>query len=499
MTIILLVGIIFFSASIIYLSELYKIEVAAVKVRYWLWMIPILIFLCSRLLPFALNGNHPLGYDTGFYNYSINKTRTEIEHNQSFILAKLFNSTELESPGSHLINKGLILLGLSNWSIIYVIYIIMGALAGLLIYLITKTYFDNLSALIAALLYSASYTQLLSYYALFWKNAIGIVLVLSIIYLLEKKEKKLWFIVLPTFLFLLITHKTSAIICILSLVAYFLSSSVYQLKYKLIGLVFLTACSAVFIWSNQVAFMSIWQLITTKSNTHDVFSLREGLFINLWQYINFAFIYIPFAIVTAKHLFKTKKSDNLVLYLGAISFVIVVFQLIFYRRVIIFLDIAAIILASPAIAKLYLIVRSKTTIRFASILFGALFIILLSRNFYWQYIQAPTLPETEIKNIESMALVYPELKIFVYDAYYTPWLYGFSGHAIVAPGWGDTGWNYDKWVVFWSTGMETRIEMIKDFTEDNKSIIIYSVDNDFSLINHSCLNRLKSHFYLLNC
>src|ERR1035437_7459405 len=84
----------------------------------WLFVIPVIIFFVSRLLPFVLYGPHPLGYDTGFYEHALTQERAGA-------LGVLQISDE-ESAGDRILMKSFIALGFSDGAILYLVYILVG-------------------------------------------------------------------------------------------------------------------------------------------------------------------------------------------------------------------------------------------------------------------------------------------------------------------------------------------------------------------------------------
>ena len=116
-------------------------------------LIPIIIFLFARIFPFAIYGPHPLGYDTGFYNYNIEKDRAELSEGNIWGLhGREISIDKVESLGSKSVNKILISLGFSNKAIMYWFYIGIGFFSMLLLYFLVRRIFTEEAALFSLFL-----------------------------------------------------------------------------------------------------------------------------------------------------------------------------------------------------------------------------------------------------------------------------------------------------------------------------------------------------------
>lgn len=467
-----------------------KEEERDINIPNYLLIIPFLIFLVSRLLPFYLYGPHPLGYDTGFYNYHIEKERTVVLEKGFLNLSSFANLAEVESRGERIIIRLFIALGFSNWMILYLFYILAGMLAGFLIYLLAKLYFGKTAAFFSSFIYSISFVQYLAYWEMFWKNAVGLSLMLLVFYLVEQKKLKNYIISFILVALIFITHKTTTFILFLSLLIHFL---IKEKKYRihLVILLFIVAIPA--IWLNKSLIIYLWEQISSGFKAHyDFFSVREGIFIDWPDFFKYSFFYLPFGVLTALQLLF-KKKNNAVLILFFVSFLFILIRFIFYQRLFIFLDISLIILAGfsfyQIIKKIYLILPRNYT----NIFIVILFLILSSFFFYKAIRQAPLVGANEIADIEAMRGIMPSVKIFTYDSYYTPWLYGFSGHKIIAPGWGDLKWNLEKWEIFWEAGSGEKKKMLSEFSQP---ILVYAQDDFFAVNKDSSFKWVKNKFYL---
>ncbi|MBU4370193.1 glycosyltransferase family 39 protein [Patescibacteria group bacterium] len=481
-----------FSAFIGFVVLLYKPQVdGGFSISKYFLIIPLSIFLISRLLPFILYGPHPLGYDTGFYKYNINQERS---HN----LGGLFSSVD-ESTGSRIITETLVNIGFSDQAIMYGFYIFVGALIGLFIYLLAKIYFGETAAIFSVFAYSISFVQYLAFWNMFWKNAVGLCLSLLIFLLIEKNKLVYFLAVLPLIVAVIITHKTSAFLLILSLALYAVLNKKIKNSYKILSIAALSALGMTFLFINKDITLYIWQQVNSGFKTYyDFFSVKEGIFIDTYQFFNigFSFFYIPFALLTILSLFKNRKINQVLIYLSICVFIILA-KFIFYKRVLIFLDISLLIFFGYSFSIFVEKIKIATSERYIKVF---LFILLFSPTFLF-FInvtnQKPLISKEEIKSIEDFRTITPILRLFTYNSYYTPWLYGFSGHKIIAPGWGDDKWDFKKWQIFWGSNMENKKEMLADF---RPPILIYDNGDGFFQFNEgSCFTKIKNNLYVFSC
>ncbi|MDD4607201.1 MAG: hypothetical protein PHS07_02580 [Patescibacteria group bacterium] len=478
------------------------------------WLIlPLMLILISHFLPFILYGQHPLGYDTGFYNYNINKERQFLSQNQTTpMIIKIdqsqlvkdhqvgwlsrlknlsFDLTLIESLGSRWLTRGLIRLGWTNWMILYLFPILMSILLGWLIYILAKKHFNQSTAWWSILFYSLSLTQFLIYWHVFWKNILGLVIIFAILNLLSLKNKTGLGLALFLILFLLFSHRTSFFLIILVLIIYLIVSD-YKFKYYLlVGLILL---SLFFSWFNRGLIIYLWQQIASNFEAYyDFFAIRQGSFIEWSQYLIYSCFYLPLAVLGLIDLIKKKKINIIVIYtliLGAL----VLGKFIFYTRLIGFLDLGIIILAGYGFSNL--LIKTDYFKKFEWLAGGVYFLIAV---YFFTLVtaQQSLISQTELKNIQQMRNYYPQVKIFVPDSYYASWLYGFSDHEIIAPGLQDR-WSLEKWQIFWLADINKQVEMLSQYKQ---FLLIYKSQTSFidPTLDNQCFKKINEYFYLFIC
>lgn len=459
--------------------------------KYWI-ILPIIIFLFIRLLPFIINQEHPLGYDTGFYYYSLEKQRDNIDNNGFLSNIKGINKDleVTESIGSRFITNILIISNFSNQAILYWLYILIGLMSGFLIYLITKKHFGQYPALLSFCLYSLSTVQYTAFTNMLWKNNIGVFLILLSIYLIEILQQRKKYYLLASYsiiisLILMITNKTSAFIFIIILIGYILINQTkknYKIYFSLILIILISI----------LAYLNLDQLTDFYQN-HDRFNIKNGEFITWWTYITYTILYLPFGIYTAYKLWSTKKY-NLILILFSLTLFLTIIHFLFYQRLFIFLDLAIIILACPAIINLgkYFKIKNKTWLIGCLIFYIAIFSYPLLKY-------EPMIEHDKLMDIKKLNDLPSYFRVFTDQTKNISWLYGFSGHPVIGPGWPDpkrpdNNWSYERWKSYWNNDITVKEQYLNEL---NKTIIINT--KELKNLNPDCLDKINNHFSFFKC
>lgn len=427
-----------------------------------IFFLSVFIFLLSRILPFYLHGPHPLGYDTGFYYYNLENDRKEMDEGVFFNFRDGNSYDFVESPGSEIINKIFIYLGFSNDFILYWFYILVGLANLLLIYFLVKKTLGESSAVISSFVYSISYTQYLAYWFMLWKNSVGILLTLSIIYLLSFDNKVGRISSFFLFLFLIFFHKTSAILLLITFTVYLLFSKKVR-KLHLVGLAVLLIVF-VFLYSELIVFL-IKQVYSGFLMNNDPANIKEGIFIEFKEYIKYSFAYLPFSILGMYYAIKKSRESIPIIILTTISFLFIITNFVFYKRLIIFFDLGMIFFFGYGFLIFWKELSSRVD-KIKQVIF-LFFLFFISLTIYFNWI---TRLETIMKKEEIYAIIeiqekYNDFKILYTGEDFNSWLFGFSGHQVIFPEWDD--WNYLQ--------SEEKMSRIEAFEE---SLLIYSFQKE---------------------
>jgi hypothetical protein len=426
--------------------------------------IPLLLIALIRFLPFILYHPDPLGYDTGFYFYAVSQERTALELHQPLLdvqdLKSNLNYFKANSLGLRALLRIFIQAGLSDRAIVYLVPIFFCQLIGVQLYLLARRLFSDQAAQLSLWLYALSFTQFLVYWEVLWRNIIGLSILLSILLLLDYKRRNLIAAAILALL-LVMVHKTSAVVLIIILAI----SAIFFLKKNknqaLILILIFSAASLCFYRDLIQLLAAGWQ---DSENQIDFFGVKAGIFIDLPSYLKYSALYLPFGIYA---LFQRQKSSQaksikiFIIVLGAW----LLFRLFFYQRLLLYFDIWLIIFGGQGI--LLVGDRIKNFQKYKIFAVAVLGVSLLTVEISWVKLQQPLLGYSEMQAIKTMRHEQQKYSAFTCDSYYTPWLLGFSGHKIIAPGWGDGKWLLEDWQKFWAD--EDQYQLL---TLHNKPLLI---------------------------
>ena len=408
-----------------------------------LFILSILLILITRLIPY-LNNKIPLGYDSGIYKYGI---ESGLKNLDNWIL-----QGGLE-PGFLYLMEVFKLFFSSDFILKYIL-ILFCVLLGISIYLVSKTYFNKTTGLLAILIYSLSIIQLLTFQYMYYKNIIALSLILLSIYFLEKKQ------VIPFIILASISggiHRPTFYIFGLSYLFYtFISPIKNKYDFKLLkrniiqGLSILILTSLFYLGKFSKAILIIINPVIQGFSQPGE---SPGTFINFFQYQYSVLIYLPFALLGLFYLIKNKKF-NIITIWSILSLIIVYFQFFFYNRFIIMLDISLIILASYGF---YLISQKKlgVIITILLLVFSSILIIQESID------SKPLINNNELEVIEYLQNTPENSYVMSTSSIYSPWIIGYSNRKTIAPGLFDYNLhNEQEWNIFWTTN---NLEEIKKF------------------------------------
>jgi len=227
-------------------------------------------------------------------------------------------------------------------------------------------------------------------------------------------------------------------------------------------------------------------------------NIGAGTFVNFFQYQFLSLVYLPFALIGFIHLIKRRKF-NILLISSFITSIIVYFQIIFFNRFIIHLDLFLIIFAGYG---LLIVVQNK---KLVGILITALLlisglIIIINQSI----ISGPLIDEEELKIIESLQSVEENSFIMATSSYYSPWLLGYSKRRVIAPGLFDYNmWDVKKWNEFWNTTDTDRaVNILHDY---EKPLYVFIGKNQLfrpvyeSPCFEKIINTRHTYVYKLKC
>lgn len=440
-----------------------------------LLIIALILIIFFRTIPY-FNNDIPLGYDTGLYKYGIEHG---LENKDLWILRGGME------PG-FLYFMEFFKLFLSIDFILKYLLIIFCATLGLALYFMTKNYFDKNIALISLFIYTFSIIQYQTFWYMYYKNIIGIMLALFAFYLLKKHIDTseniflIFFVLIGGFLGSI--HRPSFYIFGLSYFFYAFSSPInfklvkkYDFKKLLInifsGIMILIIAGLFYIgdFRNAILVM-IDPVLSGFSSPGD----SPGTFISLITYQFSSLYYLPFSLLGLYYIIR-KKMFNPIFYWTIISLAIVYFQFFFFNRFIIFLDIMLIVLSGVGFM---LIIKDNKKIGII-----ILTLMLISASFVTfneAQKSSPLISDSELETIKHLETIPKDAYAMSLSSYYSPWLQGYANRKIIAPGLLDYDLhNKEQWSDFWTTSNSDKvISFMNEYKEKYNKIYIFSGSNN---------------------
>lgn len=423
------------------------------KLHIILFILAITFIIAFRMIPYISN-SIPLGYDSGIYKYGIEHGLTNLD---KFVVEGGFE------PGFLYLMKPISMIFSSHFILTYLL-IGFCVLLGLGIYFTTKEFFSKKTALISLLIYSLSIIQFKTFAYMYYKNIIGLSLMLFAVYFLRKHEKSNKKIFLLLFIFLAgilgSIHRPTFYIFGLPYFFYVFISPIKNKKYNLKSMFFnvLTGIAILAI-AIPIYFGNFMPQVTNmiEPTLEGFVQIGEapGTFISFFSYQFLTLAYLPFAILGFFILVR-KKQFNFLFFWALINFSMVYFQFFFFKRFIIPLDMILIILSSLGFSTL---IENKK--KFGSII---LIIMLISAGillFKESKDARPLIDKSEFKTIQYLNNTEENAFVMATSSLYSPSVLGYSNRKTIAPGLFDYNkHNKQQWIEFWT---DSGINKTKDF------------------------------------
>ena len=426
------------------------------RLLYSLFIFAIVLILLTRIIPY-LDNNIPIGYDAGIYKYGIESFAKDFFNADSWVKGAL-------EPGFLYLTTLLKLL-FNTQTILISFFILCNVLLGFSIYKAAKEYFNETSAIIALMLYSVSSIQYLVFTYLYYKNILGLSFMLFAFYFL-KREDNLRFIIFG--ILTGIIHRPTFYLFGLSYLTY----TIYDynnIKQNIKNGISILIFTAIF----YIGFFkeSILPLIKPVAESFISPGSSAGTFINFFTYQYSTLAYLAFSILGFFYLIQFNKFNILTFYTG-ITAIIVYFQLFFFNRFIIHLDIALIILAGAGFNQI--ITRKLGFLITLILLFSAGFVTInhaISTN--------SLINQNELETIVHVSTLEKDAYIMTTNSIYSPWVLGYSTRKTIAPGLFNYNLhNKEEWTEFWTADNQTKLNEFMDKYEQPLYIFIGEQQKD---------------------
>ena len=290
-----------------------------------------------RVIPYVQHPV-PLGYDPGFYKYTFDLYANSLPQIPEAGLASWIK--EMYPQGLFVLFDTVhVTAGADSLQFMYYLFPLIGAFLVFPIFLVTRNLFGQRAGLMAAVLYAVSFTQFDMFAWFYFKNAFGLMFLLFAIYGLEKRKYGLMAVM---FAALGIFHQPEFLLFALVLIPYFLMHRRRGIIYACLGAALMLLPFLISRWDET------WSTLTgvastAVTNIETGAGMGSGTFFGFTTYTAVALAYIPFALIGLFYLILKRNWNSLFFYF-VINLVIVVFELFFFKRFIIPLDIVVIIL-----------------------------------------------------------------------------------------------------------------------------------------------------------
>lgn len=426
-----------------------------------------------RVIPYIQNPV-PLGYDPGFYKYTFDLYANALPQIPEAGLASWIK--EMYPQGLFVLFDTVhITAGTSSLQFMYYMFPLISAFLVFPVFLVTRNLFGQRAGLIAAVLYAVSFTQFDMFAWFYFKNAFGLMFLLFAIYGLEKR--KYGFMALM-FAALGIFHQPEFLLFALVLIPYFLTHRRKGIIYACIGTALIMLPFLISRWDET------WSALTglastATTNIETGAGMGGGTFFGFTTYTAVALAYIPFALMGVFYLILKRNWNSLFFYF-VINMVIVAFELFFFNRFIIPLDIVVVILAAVGIE--YGILQRVKVPKIIT----ALVIILLVVTAAIPTIDSvrdtkPLITKGQFEAVEWLQNVEGDAYVLA-TSHDAPWVLGWSGHRVIAAGLFQ--WDYhtqDEWFAFFAANDS---QSARDFLDvyDSPVYIYYAKNADNSYL-----------------
>lgn len=433
------------------------------KIIFLCFICLLLMFFFSRIIPFIFS-EAPLGYDTGLYRGHFLAFFHDLP---DFHIAKIANN---EPPLLYIETDTLHIIGFTIDFILHGWYFIFNMLLSLLLFIFLRKKYSFTVAVAGFFLYLISLAQFEAYWYLLYKNIIGLLLTILLFYFIEKRS---YFIILIGSA-LAGFHHLSFIL----LVGTLLATSILDKKNRK----FLLVSTALMILGGFFCYLNNLHAIANYlpynlSQAENIFNLdqneKTGVFWDSKLYLFYSLWYLPLALIGFYQKIKEKKFDYLFWYF-LLSLIVIASQWFFYKRFLIYFDLAAIFLAAPILVKIQI---KKTIYKIGFIIW---LIFLLIRLFLFAATTKPLLSPAEFQTVKTLPDLPAMSTIISANNYIAPWIYGYSEHHNIWPGkFKNDQWNQSEWQSFWFTNnTKIRHHLLKKY---QPPIYIFIPDNQKKL------------------
>jgi hypothetical protein len=342
---------------------------------------------------------------------------------------------------------------------------------------------NKTAALWSVVFFALSLVQQESYPMFLYKSAFALPLMFLAFKFLAEKNWPSWFIIS---VLIILSHKTTAVIYLLTVFAYFLFNFIKTKPLKLAGLVILPSALTILLFFSKIK-LSIFSLFNPNSDV-----VQNGLFLPGINPLSLIWPVMLFALPGLYFYFKNKLHPLPIFFLAVSTFWIL-FSLPFYRRIYIYLDLSLIIFAGY----FFSIFTTKISAHKNYKLFLSGIILSLVSLFVWQINfslqKEPLISAAEVMEIKQFNQ-HPGF-ILALSANDAPWLLAYAGnYRLGAPGLLEDPQTFTDWQNFWH-GLN-QSEFLKRYPRP-----LYFYQRSWQILDFppNCLKNISENFSVYTC
>lgn len=436
----------------------------------------------TRLFPYILHGHNGFGYDLGIYKSSFESITSlgDIIKSQIAIfpstIAFIFNS-----------------LGIPIDYLLYHAHILFSILLAVPLYFLSKEIFNRETGLIAVLLFTLSYAQILGSEFYLYKAVLGgsIMLLGYLLYL----KRSYWFY--PCLILLALTQLPQFLILSIGVgITAIAQHEPEDYRYDITGLAILAGSLWLLIIFNPALLNNAIDVVFSaiRENPEAGYAF-DGVFLSPEAYLHRGFGIIFFGIIGLFAALKNRKTTVLrtsILVMSAIVF----FKLFFFNRYTFELDLLLIPFAAYGIIKLVKPLFKNKNYRFAITslaIIGSIFIA----GWYHQT-TFPAVSEIDEWAINEISKKEDSEHVLVTNTKYAPYIHGFSNKNVLSLGMFESIWDIETHDKFRKSFPAVQASMLLELT-DKYGKFYYFVDaKSISFPFDKISNRIIEDFNVSN-
>lgn len=433
-------------------------------------LLSLTLLLLIRVLPILKSPLSTYGYDFGFYFYAAGHAAFSW-HDLSQIVFGGYNSP-LFLLGHWLhIAPAITLTGSYFFAAIFL---------GLALYLLMKN-FSLKAGVLAAALAACSLFMAESYNMFLWKETLALpFLVLALKFLMEKKPLAFFL----SFVAVLLLHRTSAIILLLTSALYLLYN---QLRDKNYIAILLELAGTAVLAAGAYEIFHLQSIINNLLYNNNPY-VRSGLFL---EGQNIFLLWWPSLIlgIAGLILYLKKRQHALLPIFTALILAWISLKLPFYRRFLLYLDVSVIFFGA------YFLGQINYSRKFMKAALVVIIMFFIYRAGSFALAKEPLISSRQIGEIQNFRSAAPGQFVLAVTADDAPWLLAYGQNIrLAAPGLFEDRFTYQQWQNFWLG--ENQRELLWKYP---RPLYFYQRSYRVSGPVTACLKALSDNFYQYVC